>query len=455
MKERQGHALSGKLDSMASNFSYRTSRYIALAIAFSCPLSLTATEVVVATVNNRQMIEMQKLTPEFERANADIKIKWVTLSEAELRQKVSSEVGAKTGTYDIVTIGMYETPIWAAKGWLKEFQPPESYNVKDLIPTVKDGLSYGKRLYAAPFYGEGSMTVYRRDLLEKAGLSMHDRPTWAHITEAAAKMHNPASGVYGICLRGRAGWGDNMALITTMVNSHGGQWFDMAWRPQVATKPWKDAIELYVKLMRNYGPPNAADNSFNENLQLFLDGKCAILVDATSVGGALVDRKLNRLADQVGFALAPYATTTKGAGWLWSWALAIPSNSKNGDAAQRFIQWATSEAYLNLVAQSKGWAAIPSGTRLSTYRRTEFLAVSRFALIEAIAMVTSNPRDATDGKVPYVGVQYVGIPEFQEIGDFAGKEIRAALIGNQSVETALNKTNLMAEQQLRTNGYYK
>jgi sorbitol/mannitol transport system substrate-binding protein len=428
-------------------------------IALGCAsLALAAhavTELTVATVNNRQMIEMQKLAPQFEQANPDIRLKWMTMAEADLRQRVSADVANKGGTYDVVTIGMYETPIWAAKGWLREITPTDAYNVKDLIPTVRDGLSYGKRLYAAPFYGEGSMTMYRTDLFEKAGLTINNRPTWEQIGEAAAKIHNPAAGVYGICLRGRAGWGDNMALLSTMVNTFGGQWFDMAWHPQINSKPWKDAISFYIQLLTKYGPPKAVDNSFNENLDLFAQGKCGIWVDATSAGGALIDPKFSKVAQQTGFSLAPVAKTPKGAGWLWAWALAIPASSKNADAAQRFVLWATSEPYLRLVAQTEGWAAMPSGTRLSTYQRPEFTKAARFAMTEAIAMVTANPRDSTEGKAPYVGVQFVAIPEFQEIGELTGAEIRDALAGKQSIDQALQKAQSKTDQLMHAAGYYK
>jgi sorbitol/mannitol transport system substrate-binding protein len=413
------------------------------------------TEIAVATVNNRQMIEMQKLTVHFEKANPDIRVKWTTMEEAELRQRVSADVTNKTGQFDVVTIGMYETPIWAAKGWLREITPNDAYNVKDLIPTVRDGLSYNRRLYAAPFYGEGSMTMYRSDLFDKAGLSITNRPSWEQIAAAAAKIHNPAAGIYGICLRGRAGWGDNMALLGTMVNTFGGQWFDMGWHPQINTKPWRDAVSFYIQLLTKYGPPNAVNNSFNENQDLFAQGKCGIWVDATSAGGALIDPKFSKVAHATSFALAPTAHTPKGAGWLWAWALAIPVSSKSSDAALRFVQWATSEPYLRLVTDTNGWAAMPSGTRLSTYQRPEFTKAARFAMTEAIAMVTANPRDATEGKAPYVGVQFVAIPEFQDIGEITGAEIRDALAGKQTVDQALQKAQVRVEQIMRAAGYYK
>jgi sorbitol/mannitol transport system substrate-binding protein len=417
--------------------------------------SVNATELVIATVNNRQMIEMQKHSSEFEKSNTDIRLKWITLEESDLRKKVSMDVTNKVGTYDVVTIGMYETPIWAAKGWLKEIVATQAYNLKDIIPTVKDGLSYKNKLFAAPFYGEGSITMYRADLFAKAKIEINNRPSWDQIAQAAQKLHSPETGQYGICLRGKAGWGDNMALVSTMVNAFGGQWFDMRWQPKIDSPSFIEAVSFYVDLLTKYGPPNPQNYSFNENLDLFAQGKCAIMVDATSLGAALINPKISKVFNDVAFALAPSQKTAKGAGWLWSWALAITSSSKNEDAAQRFVQWATSEKYLDLVERSSGWAALPSGTRMSTYRRSDFKKGARFALIESISMVTADPKDATESKSPYVGIQFAAIPEFPEIGDITGREIKNALEKKTTVEQALRKANSAAEQIMRTAGYLK
>jgi sorbitol/mannitol transport system substrate-binding protein len=284
---------------------------------------------------------------------------------------------------------------------------------------------------------------------------MANRPTWTDIRTAAEKLHDPKAGRYGVCLRGKPGWGDNMALLSTMVNTWGGQWFGMDWRPQIDAKPWQEAVGFYVDLLKRFGPPDAASNSFNENLQLFAQGRCAIWVDATAAGTALSDPRLSKVTGQTGFALAPTALTPKGASWLWAWALAIPATSRQADAAQRFVRWATSEDYLSLVGKTAGWAALPSGTRYSTYRRPEFRAAARFAMIEAVSIAMADPNAATQQPAPYVGVQFASIPEFQAIGHHTGQQISAALAGQQSVTQALTSAQTQAEQVMRQAGYVK
>lgn len=429
-----------------------------LVLAFGCMLTglaHSATELVVATVNNRQMIEMQKHTSVFEQANPDIKVKWVTLEEGVLRQRVTTDIATKGGQFDVMTIGMYETPIWGKKGWLKEIKPDANYDIEDILPPIRAGLSVDNKLFAAPFYGESSFTMYRADLAEKVGMTMPEQPTWEQIREFASKVHDPAKGFYGMCLRGKPGWGDNMALLSTMVNTFGGQWFDMSWKPQLETKPWKDAITFYVDLMTKYGPPGAAANSFNENLALLAEGKCGVWVDATSAGGSISDPKFSKVADKIAFAKAPTAVTPKGAGWLWSWALAIPGGTAKEAAAQKFINWATSKEYIKLVAKESGWIVVPTGNRASTYDYPEYKAVSKFGDMERKAILAANPNDQTLPKSPYTGVQFAAIPEFQSIGVTVGQQMSAALTGKSTIDAALKAGQVAAEREMKKAGYYK
>lgn len=427
-----------------------------LALAFAgMGFAHAATELVIATVNNGHMIEMQKLTPFFEKANPDIKLKWVTLEEGTLRQRVTTDIATKGGQFDVMTIGLYEAPIWSKKGWLTPITTDAAYDVDDLLPAIRTGLSHEGKLYAAPFYGESSMLMYRKDLADKAGFKMPERPTWTQVKDLAAKIHDPKAGVYGICLRGKPGWGDNMAFLTTLVNTYGGQWFDMSWKPQIDTQPWKEAITFYVDLMKSYGPPGVSANSFNETLALFNEGKCGMWVDATIAASFIADPKQSKVADKVAFAQAPTAVTPKGANWLWSWNLAIPASSTKAAAAQTFVRWATSKDYVQLVAKEQGWAQVPTGTRKSTYANPEFQKVARFAAEEKKAIDSANPNDSTLPKSPYVGVQYAAIPEFQAIGVAVGQQMSAALSGKVTVEQALKTSQTTAEREMKKGGYYK
>ena len=414
-----------------------------------------ATRLVIATVDNAQMLEMQHLTPLFEKTHPGIHVDWVTLTEHQLRDAVSTDLATRQGQFDIVTVGMYETPLWAQRGWLVPIQPDAHYDVADLLPSIRAGLSYRGRLYAAPFYGESSMLMYRTDLLRKAGLRMPALPRWSEVAALAARLDDPRHGVYGICLRGKAGWGENMALVSTMVNAFGGQWFDMNWRPQINSPPWQRAVGLYVDLLRRYGPPTAAQMNYNANLALFAQGRCAMWVGATVAGGFVSSARFSSVAGEVGFAPAPIALTARGSHWLWAWALAIPSDvdAAQQAAAQIFVNWATSRAYVERVAARDGWDLVPSGTRKSTYANPAFQAASPWAQVELEAIESADPNAPTLPRSPYRGIQYVSIRGFRTIGDQVGAAIHQALEGKLSVDAALAQGQYAARRELLSAGY--
>ncbi|MEC9482107.1 MAG: sugar ABC transporter substrate-binding protein [Halomonas sp.] len=414
------------------------------------------TTITVATVNNNDMVIMQGLTEQFEKAHPDINLDWVVLEENVLRQRMTTDIATSGGQYDVMTIGAYEVPIWAERGWLAPLDDlPQSYHVDDLLKTVRDGLSHDGTLYALPFYAESSMMYYNKALFEKAGIEVSKQPTWQEVSEWAKKIHDPANEVYGICLRGKPGWGENMAFVSTLVNTYGGRWFDMDWNPQLDSQAWKDAINFYVDLLGNYGPPGASSNGFNENLALFARGNCGIWVDATSAAGKLYNPKESQVADQLGFAPAPVAKTPKGSHWLWTWALAIPKSSDAKEAAETFITWATSEDYVNLVGETQGWTSVPPGTRESTYANPKYQQAAPFADFVLNAIREADPNDATLEPSPYTGVQFVGIPEFQAIGTQVGQMIAAALTGDMSVEQALSAAQRSTERTMQRAGYPK
>jgi sorbitol/mannitol transport system substrate-binding protein len=427
------------------------------AAAVACAaLNASAGTVTIATLNNPDMIELKKLSPAFEKANPDIKLNWVILEENVLRQRATTDITTGSGQFDVMTIGAYETPQWGKRGWLAPITNlPASYDLNDVVKTARDGLSYNGSLYALPFYVESSMTYYRKDLFAAKGLTMPDQPTYDQIQQFADKLTDKANGVYGMCLRGKAGWGENMAYVTTLVNTFGGRWFDEKWNPQLTSPEWKKAVTFYVNLLQKDGPPGASSNGFNENLTLMSSGKCAMWIDATVAAGMLYNKEQSQIADKVGFAAAPIAVTPHGAHWLWAWALAIPKSSKQADSAKKFIAWATSKEYIEMVAKDEGWASAPPGTRLSTYARPEYKAAAPFADFVLKAIETADPNHPTLKPVPYTGVQFVGIPEFQSFGTVVGQSISGALAGQMTVDQALAAGQATADRAVRQAGYLK
>ena len=414
-----------------------------------------AEEISIATVNNGDMIIMQKLSSAWEKETGN-KINWIVLEENVLRERVTTDIATKGGQFDIMTIGGYEAPIWGKQGWLTPVDDlGDDYDYGDLLEPIKAGLTVDGKLYAVPFYTESSFTLYRKDLFEAAGLTMPDQPTYEQIKEFAAKLTDKSKQQYGICLRGKPGWGENMAFVGTMVNAYGGRWFDMDWKPQINSDAWKKAITDYVGLLGEYGPPGATANGFNENQTLFATGQCAMWIDATSAAGRVYDPKQSQVADKIAFTRSPVAETANGSSWSWSWNLAIPATSQKAEAAKSFLKWATSKDYVKMVGESEGWVAVPPGTRKSTYALPEYQKAAPFAATVLEAIMSADPSKPTKDPVPYTGVQFVAIPEFQAIGTFVGQQISAALAGQQTVDAALEAAQTQVERDMTRAGYIK
>ena len=415
---------------------------------------LAQATITIATVNNGDMITMQGLSRAYEAQHPEIKLDWVVLEEKLLREKATTDAATHGGQYDVVTIGPLEAPIWARRGWLLPLDDKLSiaYQENDLLKPIRDAASYQGKLYALPFYAESSLTYYRRDLFRKAGLSMPAQPTYDDVARFARALNDPANGVYGICLRGKPGWGENMAYISTLVNTFGGRWFDEKWKPQLTSPEWRAAVSFYVKLLQEDGPPGGSSNGFNESLTLFENGRCGMWIDATVAAGTLYDAKQSKVADTVGFAPAPIAVTPRGAQWLWFWGLAIPSSSKHPEAAVKFIEWATSKGYIRLVAHQDGWAEIPPGTRRSTYEQPEYLAVAPFANLTYRSIMAADPLHPTEKPVPYTGIQCPVMATFPTIGNQVGQLIASALVGNISVEEALKAAEAATERVQQRHG---
>jgi len=420
-----------------------------------------ATTLTIATVNNGDMIVMESLTKDFTKKYG-INVKYVTLPENTLRQKVTSDVATGGGQFDIATVGTYDVPIWAKNKWLVNLQPmfsasaSKAYDLNDVIPKVRLGLSYQNNLYALPFYGESSMMYYNKALFAAAGLKMPLHPTWDQVAAFAAKLNDPSKNQYGICLRALPGWGEFGAPLTTVINTFGGEWFNNSWEPQLTSPADVKAVTFYVNLLRKSGEPGATSSGFTECETAMAQGKAAMWVDATVAAGALSDPKQSKVAKDIGFAYAPTEVTPLGSHWLWSWSLGIEASSKNQAAAFKFITWATSKDYIKLVAAKNGWASVPPGTRVSTYTNPAYKkAAGAFEGIVLNSMLTADPTHSTLHKVPYVGVQFVGIPEFQNIGTLVTQDLAGAVAGSTSVSSALAQAQSQVTRIMKQAGYLK
>ena len=256
---------------------------LGLCSASALAFAAHAESITIATVNNGDMIRMQKLTDDFTAKNPDIQLQLGDARgerAARARHHRHRHQGRPVRRDDdrhLRGSDLGEAELAACRSTISAPTTTSTTSSR----RSRGGLSVDGKLYAAPFYGESSFIMYRKDLMEKAGLTMPDAPTWEFIADAARKMTDRANDINGICLRGKAGWGENMAFLTAMSNSFGARWFDENWKPQFDQPEWKNTLQFYVDLMKDAGPAGASSNGFNENLALFQQGKCGMWIDAT------------------------------------------------------------------------------------------------------------------------------------------------------------------------------
>jgi sorbitol/mannitol transport system substrate-binding protein len=411
--------------------------------------------ITALMVGNPQMEDIQKLTADNFTKQTGIKVKFTILPENELRDKVTQDVANQGGQYDVATVGAYEVPIWAKNNWLQELSTRASadanYDSADLLkPMVSALTGPDGKMYGAPFYGESSFLMYNKDLFAAKGLTMPEHPTWDQVAGFAAKLNDKSKGVAGICLRGLPGWGELFAPLTTVVNTYGGTWFDKDWNPQVNAPEFKAATNFYVNLVKNYGESGAPQSGFTECLNTFGQGKAAMWYDATSAAGTLEDPNASKVAGHVGYVYAP-VNKTQYSGWLWTWSWVMPKTTKKADDAWKFISWATSKDYEQLVGTKLGWSRVPSGKRTSTYSIPQYKdSAKAFADVTLGSIEHADPQNPGLQPRPALGVQYVGIPEFADLGTKVSQEVSAAMTGSTTVDKALDDGQQQAEAVAKT-----
>ncbi|WP_336921060.1 ABC transporter substrate-binding protein [Aquipuribacter sp. SD81] len=409
--------------------------------------------ISVAVVGNPQMEDIASLTPEYFTAETGIDVEFTILEEQQLREITTRDVGAGGGQFDVVMTGLYEAPQFGENGWLLDLteyaENDEAYDVDDIIPAVRTGLSTENGYWASPFYAESSFLMYRQDVLDEAGITMPDQPTWDEVAEIARTVDSDE--MAGICLRGKPGWGDLGASLTTVVNTFGGTWWaaneDGSIGEAKITDPgFTEALNFYVDLIQDAGQDDAANSSFNECLNQYQQGSVAMWYDATVAAG-LLEADDSPVKGQNGYAVAP-VKETDASGWLWAWSLAIPATSSDPDTAWEFISWATSAEYIETAGENLpgGWAAVPPGTRTSTYENPSYQEAAAAFADKTLEAMEAAPIDdpGTEPRPGLPGVQFVGVPEFQDVGTRCTQEFSAAISGGQSVDAALESCQQIA-----------
>lgn len=413
--------------------------------------------VSIATLNNPIVSNLVKLAGEYYKEEG-VKLDFAVLPENDLREKATLEASTGGTTYDIYFTGPYEANFWISYGWAENLQPyldkmtdeqKESLDVDDIFPSMLDSLSDPETgdVYALPFFGEASFFMYNKELLANAGVTMPENPTWEDIYNIAKAVDNEEEGITGMTMRGAPGWGMSGAPFVTIVNAMGGKFYDMDWNATLKTDEQKAAWEMYKNVLRDAGQDDIITYTYNECISLMNSGKCGIWYDATSNGPNLeADDSL--IKGKVGYAQSP-------SGWLWNWGMNINPNSSDEkkQAAFDFMVWACAKDYVDLsLEKDPSGASTPSGVRASTYELDAYKDLP-YAQPTLDALSTLDFNNPCKDEVPYVGLQYIAIPEFQEAGDKMTEALAAYVTDEITLDEALDQTQKAFEEAAEEGGY--
>jgi sorbitol/mannitol transport system substrate-binding protein len=420
--------------------------------------------VNIALPNNPICSALARIANEKYKAQG-VKVNIAVLPENDLRQKLTTEASMGGTTYDIFVIGPYEANNWARNGWLENLEPyfkalPADkqawYDRSDLIKGMADSLSLNGQAYALPFYGEGSFTMYNKELFAAKGLKMPDEPTWDEIYELAKKINDPAKGIVGMTMRGAPGWGMSGAPFVTMVNAFGGRFYDMNWKATVDTPEQRAAWQMYKKILREAGQKDILSYTYNECIALMQSGKCGIYYDATSIAPPL-ESAGSAVKGKIGYVMAPHQKMKTNTAWLWNWAMGLNPKSSNAQkkAAFDFMLWATSKDYIKMTTEiDPTGSSTPPASRSSTYK----LPAYKNAPYAAMTLKTLEAIDFTHptlDPVPYTGLQYIAIPEFADAGTQMTQYLADYVVDKITLDEAIRKTNDLFNQVAKDGGYQK
>jgi sorbitol/mannitol transport system substrate-binding protein len=403
----------------------------------------------VLMVNNPQMVDLQQLTAGHFTRETGIRVNFSVLPENDVRDKISQEFSSQAGQYDVATVSNFEIPIYARSEWIAPLDDyiaaDPAFDQADILDSMEQSLKgEDGKVYGQPFYGESSFLMYRKDVLEAKGVQMPAKPTWQQVADIAAQVDGAEPGMAGICLRGQPGWGQVFAPLTTVVNTFGGTWFTEDWQAAVTGDGFREATQFYVDLVRAHGENGAPQAGFTECLNNVIQSNAAMWYDATSAAGSLESAD-SPVRGKMGYAPAPVVKTDS-SGWLYAWAWGIQQASEKKDNAWKFVSWASSKEYEELVGRELGWSRVPAGKRASTYENPEYVKeAAAFAEPTRAAIESADPTNPGVQPRPAIGIQFVDIPEFPDLGTQVSQDVSSAIAGQMSVDDALERGQELAE----------
>ena len=342
--------------------------------------------------------------------------------------RITLSFTGKTGDIDVVHTPVIQVQRWVEAGWLQPVTDGvNGMDTKDdILAGPLDAYLVKGDYWALPFFAETGMMSYRKDILAAAG---YDDPpaTWAELLEVAKAVHS--DDVAAFAMRAAPGQGFNMFVFPMIMRAYGGKFFadypnDLT--PALNSPETLEALNLYIDLINNYGPPGGGNFNFSEIAAAMQAGKLAMLVDGTSIAAQTLDPEKSQVPEHMAIAAVPEGPVGRSPA-IAVHGLGIPADAPNPDASFKFIEWATSEETLTKIALTQPY---PDFTRASVASNPEVIARYETINPNFLSLRVEMLEDAIGHYRPL-------LPQWPQIGAAVGEHINAALNGLESPEEAL------------------
>ena len=313
------------------------------------------TTIVVSWPALSHFQKAETLVEEF-MEETGIEVEIDALQYLKLRDRQILEMSKEEGEYDVVSWVVMWKGEYVSKGLLTPLSQmftngalvDPQYDIDDIADAYiqnggivggKKGYMPGKSggLYGIPFGAETSIMAYRKDLLEQAGI---EPPQTYDELRAALPVIKEKTGVGALTSRGKtghqvtAGWLLHLAPL-------GGKIFDDEWNPVFNNAAGVEAAQIMREITQT-GPTGIPSYGFSEASAAFLQGDAAMYIDTLKIAAMSRDPRLSKVDGKVGFALHPVGSRCGSE--TGGFAVGIPANSLNKEAAFLFIQYITSKA---------------------------------------------------------------------------------------------------------------
>jgi putative chitobiose transport system substrate-binding protein len=362
-----------------------------------------------------------KLIATFEAENKGVKVRWVDVPWAAMQNKILTAVSAKTAP-DVVNLNpSFASQLASRNAWLDlDTRVPEAVR-KQYLPNIWKDSTLNNKSFGIPWYLTSRVTIYNKDLLNKAGVSKPPA-TYAELKQVAKQIKDK-TGKY--------------AFFTTLVPEDSGEVLesfvqmgvdlvDAQGKAAFNTPKGKAAFQYWVDFYKQgLMPKEALTQGHRHAIELYQAGDTALL--ATGAEFMETIAKNAPTIAQVS-AAAPQITGETGKKNVAVMNLVIPRDTAKPDIALKFALFVTNTE--NQLAFAKAANVLPSTLEaLQEYKRS--------LSADGKALPVEQARDISATQMQDAQVLIPTMKDINKLQKAIYENLQAAILDEKTVDQAV------------------